>query len=412
MALTGLGLKIDQCDLIWVHVLAKKLDSETRRQWELSCAGSDMPKIKQMKKFLEERSRALEATKDLQLPSIHRKNHQGSSDQSGNSKKDDKETTILQNGRFTVQLPFKPNSQLGDSLAQAKRRFNYLERRLEQNPELKDRYTAFIDEFLDMGHMEYIPPGEIEKPVDSVYYLPHHCVFKEDSTTTKLRVVFDGSATTSTGQSLNDTLMVGPTVQDDLYSIIMRFRFYPIALSADIAKMYRQVALEDKSKDFHRILWRSNKSDEIKHLRMTRVTYGIASSAFHSTRCLNEVANQSKNPMIKESLKNCFYVDDFLGGANDKHEAKKLISDLCEELNSYEFPLRKWTLSNAKIIEGLPEHLREKSDVLELFSDEYKIKALGVSWKPNKDIFLFFNCLTRAETAYKEDYSVHNLKIV
>ena len=48
-----------------------------------------------------------------------------------------KETTILQNGRFTVQLPFKPNSQLGDSLAQAKRRFNYLERRLEQNPELK-----------------------------------------------------------------------------------------------------------------------------------------------------------------------------------------------------------------------------------------------------------------------------------
>ena len=157
------------------------------------------------------------------------------------------------------------------------------------------------------------------KPVDSVYYQPHHCVFKEDSTTTKLRVVFDGSATTSTGQSLNDTLMVGPTVQDDLYSIIMRFRFYPIDLSADITKMYRQVALEDKSKDFHRILWRSNKSDKIKHLRMTRVTYGIASSAFYSTSCLNEVADQSKNSMIKESLKNCFYVDDFLGGANDKH---------------------------------------------------------------------------------------------
>ena len=126
---------------------------------------------------------------------------------------------------------------------------------------------------------------------------------------------------------------------------------------------------------------------------MTRVTYGITLSAFHSTRCLNEVADQSKNPMIKESLKNCFYVDDFLRGANDKHEAERLISDLCEELNSHEFPLRKWTSSNAKIIEGLPEHLREKSDVLELFSDEYKIKALGVSWKPNKDIFCFSTAL-------------------
>ena len=157
--------------------------------------------------------------------------------------------------------------------------------------------------------------------------------------------------------------------------------------------MYRQVALEDKSKDFHRILWRSNKSDEIKHFRMTRVTYGTTLSAFHSTRCLKEVAEQSKNPMITESLKNCFYVDDFLGGANDKHEAERLISDLCEELNSREFSLRKWTSSNAKIIEGLPEHLREKSDVLEFFSDEYKIKALGVSWKPNKDIFCFSTAL-------------------
>ena len=105
MALTGLGLKIDQCDLIWAHVLAKKLDPETRRQWELSCTGSDMPKIKQMKKFLEERSRALEATKDLQLPSIHRKNHQGSSDQSGNSKKDDKVQTYHTNSAKTIICP-------------------------------------------------------------------------------------------------------------------------------------------------------------------------------------------------------------------------------------------------------------------------------------------------------------------
>ena len=105
MALTGLGLKIDQCDLIWVHVLAKKLDPETRRQWELSCGGSDVPKIKQRKKFLEERSRALEATKDLQLPSINRKNHQGNSDQSGNSKKDDKVQTYHTNSVKTIICP-------------------------------------------------------------------------------------------------------------------------------------------------------------------------------------------------------------------------------------------------------------------------------------------------------------------
>ena len=84
--------------------------------------------------------------------------------------------------------------------------------------------------------------------------MPHHCVFKEESTTTKLRVVFDGSAKISNGHSLNDALMVGATIQDDLLSIITRFRLHPIALSADIAKMYRQVGLDEPDRDFHRIL--------------------------------------------------------------------------------------------------------------------------------------------------------------
>ena len=102
-------------------------------------------------------------------------------------------------------------------------------------------------------------------------FLPHHCVFKEDSTTTKLRVVFDGSAKTSSGISLKDALMVGPTIQDDLFAILMRFRLYPIALSANIAKMYRQVALDETDRNFHRILWRDDETQKLQILRMTRV---------------------------------------------------------------------------------------------------------------------------------------------
>ena len=54
--------------------------------------------------------------------------------------------------------------------------------------------------------------------------MPHHAVIKPDSTTTKLRVVFDASCATSTGISLNNALMVGPVVQEDLLTIILRFR--------------------------------------------------------------------------------------------------------------------------------------------------------------------------------------------
>ena len=156
------------------------------------------------------------------------------------------------------------------------------------------------------------------------YTTCHHCVHKEDSTTTKLRVVFDGSAKSENGFSLNNSLMVGPVTQSDLFSIMVRFRFHVVALSADIAKMYRQFALDKSSKDFHRILWRDNPTEPLRHLRVTRVTYGIASSAFHSTRCLVEIGNRCQDEDLRNTIHNSF-VDDFLAGADTPEEAEKLL---------------------------------------------------------------------------------------
>ena len=158
-------------------------------------------------------------------------------------------TTKNQDNRFTVSLPFKQDCQLGERLDQANRRFKALEKPLDSDPELKSRYESFIDQFVESGHMEEVPANETRCEDSKSFYLPHPCVFKDDSTTTELRVVFDGSAKTSTGKSLNDTLMVGPTVQDDLYSIILRFGVVPVALSAHIEKMYRQVALDVPDND-------------------------------------------------------------------------------------------------------------------------------------------------------------------
>jgi hypothetical protein len=68
--------------------------------------------------------------------------------------------------------------------------------------------------------------------------MPHHGVVKETSSTTKLIVVFNGSEKSSNGVSLNDILITGPKVQDELYEIVQRFRLHRIVMSADKAKMY------------------------------------------------------------------------------------------------------------------------------------------------------------------------------
>ena len=66
--------------------------------------------------------------------------------------------------------------------------------------------------------------------------MSHRAVICEDKSTTKVRVVFDAS-TKSSGPSLNDFLYEGPEITL-LYNILLTFRCYPIALSADIAKAF------------------------------------------------------------------------------------------------------------------------------------------------------------------------------
>ncbi|XP_062537806.1 uncharacterized protein LOC134206134 [Armigeres subalbatus] len=137
-------------------------------------------------------------------------------------------------GRFIVTLPKKEHvvSRLQDSKAIALKRLHGMERRFAVNGQLKALYVEFVQKYLAMNHMCQVDNEDTAKPS---YYLPHHVVLKPDSTTTKLRVVFDASCRSTTGLSLNDVLMVGPVEQNDLLSTIMRFRFWKFVLVADIA---------------------------------------------------------------------------------------------------------------------------------------------------------------------------------
>ena len=153
--------------------------------------------------------------------------------------------------------------------------------------------------------------------------------------------------------SINDALVVGPVVQEDLVPFIIRFRCYSITLSADIEKMYRQLVLMEEDRDFYRIFWRDLSDLPFKHLRMTRVVYGVACSAHLSNRALKEVANNTKIAHFKNALESSFYDDDDLGGGNSLGEASQLIKDVRDKLLAYSFTLRKWCSSRPELINDL-----------------------------------------------------------
>ena len=124
-----------------------------------------------------------------------------------------KETyTHNRDGRFIVTLPRRSDVKpLGESRSQAVRRFHSLERLLIK----RNQHTPFnhvVKEYLDLGHAELVSLKDLKKPAGDVFYLPMHVVYKSSSTTTKIRAVFDASANSTSGVSLNDCLLVGPTV--------------------------------------------------------------------------------------------------------------------------------------------------------------------------------------------------------
>jgi len=80
----------------------------------------------------------------------------------------------------------------------------------------------------------------------NVYYLPHHPVVKSSNITTKTKVVFDGSTRTTSRLVLNDVLMRGSMVQENIFSILTRFQKHKYVISAYIEKMFQQIIIADK----------------------------------------------------------------------------------------------------------------------------------------------------------------------
>ncbi|XP_045493465.1 uncharacterized protein LOC123692733 [Colias croceus] len=192
-------------------------------------------------------------------------------------------------GRYIVKLPLKrdpPMISQGRTREIALKRLEYLEKRFEKNKELKDDYAKVIQEYLELNHLEEVSEDEKD---NAAVYLPHHAVVRTDKDTTKTRVVFDASCKGLNNVSLNDDLMVGPTLQEDLRYLIMRWRLKPICFVADIEKMYRAVIVERGHQDNQRILWRNNPSDEVRDYRLLRVTFGTASAPFLAIRTLHQM---------------------------------------------------------------------------------------------------------------------------
>ena len=154
-------------------------------------------------------------------------------------------------------------------------------KRLRNNHVLFEEYDNIIKPQLAEGIVErvedtYREPGK-------VHYIPPREVIREESSTTKLRIVCDASARIKNQPSLNDCLEKGPCMLPNIFDIIIRFRCFKYAVTSDIKSAVLNIRVSDIDRDFLRFLWNDDihkDNPEIVTYRFTSVAFGITSSPF------------------------------------------------------------------------------------------------------------------------------------
>ncbi|GFV60042.1 DUF1758 domain-containing protein [Trichonephila clavipes] len=197
---------------------------------------------------------------------------------------------------------------------------------------------------------------EVVEDEDSaiVYYLPHHGVYRQESKTTPLRVVFNAFSITTSGESLNSLQLNGGVIQRDLFSILLNFRARKFASCEDFSINYGY--------------------------------FGTKSAPYLATRSLKQLAidDGDKYPLVAEVIMSDVYMDDLLTGADDLESGRKLQVQLVSMLKGAGMELHKWSASNPLL---LPDSMYQIKDLS--YSSSTETKTLGLLWKPHPDSFAF-----------------------
>ena len=187
---------------------------------------------------------------------------------------------------------------------------------------------------------------------------------------------------------LNDHLLPGPDLLNDLVGIILRSREKPIIITADIEGFFMQVGVRKEDRKFLRFLWNDDFNKPPKEFEYQRHIFGARDSPACAIYALQQAArdNAQNYPDVLETVTTDFYMDDFVKSVGSTEEALQLHQRFRHVLGSHSFNLIKWCSNSRAFCNELHESLltNEKN---EIFTKNNRQKVLGVSWFPLTDMF-------------------------
>ena len=302
----------------------------------------------------------------------------GKTDLSGETESMPFITDMSRDGRrYEVGLPWKKNRP-GRHYELCYGRLKSSQRRLKEKPDLLkiNEYDSIIKEQLRGSVIERIPEHELTESTeeDTVHYMPRHGVVRTDKDTTKLRVVYDGSAKSQPDEpSINDCLERGPKLIPKLFDILIKFRSHPIALTVDIENAFLMIGINKSDRDMLRFIWISDPSNldsDILHFRFTRLVFGLRPSPAILGSILAHHLNSYTDlyPELIQMIEESLYVDDLISGGENESKAFEIYQYSKCILAEGNFILRKWHSNSRKLLDRI--HQAEAGDEINQHSND------------------------------------------
>ena len=320
------------------------------------------------------------------------------------SEQDFKPAVSFDGKRYVVGLPWKTNHPLmGDNFEKAKLRLMNLRKKLSRDKSLYETYRGIIEDQLERGIISKV--NDVPPITGKTFYMPHRAVIREESATTKVRIVFDASARDK-GVSLNDCLCKGESKFTDLFTVLVRARCHQHILIADIEKAFLTVGVNETDRDALRFLFFDNcdsDNPDVIIYRFNRICFGMNASMALLGAAIEEHLGKYKAslPELVDNLTKSLYVDDLTSGADTREEILTMYKVTNEIFSKAGMHLRKWRTDIVGLRPLLDQQEINESEGPPKFAEDHQSyaqtmlnqgpgsasKILGVLWDSDLDTF-------------------------
>jgi hypothetical protein len=303
--------------------------------------------------------------------------------------------------RFEVGLPWISDKvTLPDNYLPVLRRLYSVEHKFSRDSAFAEKYAAVIDDYISKGFAKPLKKSELTGTFGRNWYLPHHGVVNPQKPG-KVRVVFDASAKHE-GVALNEVLLKGPSLVNDIGTTLLLFREKTFSLSGDIQQMFLQVGVKKEDRSALRFLWRppGNRNPPTIY-EMQRQIFGSISSPFICSQVLRHVADlyREEFPEAAQRIYTNFYVDNLLDSFYTEEEAIQAVKDSTALLKKGGFHLNQWLSSSRQVLALVPECDRNQPRLNLDLDDLPTERTLGVLYDSESDHFIFdVKCNVEANT--------------